>query len=103
MIDALPRGELRPAFLRRGAVVIVVLLALVGLGVFLTSRDDTRTARELCASAAGAQLAGPVVIRSADRTGDDAFLIGGTAGARSFTCLVTREPLRDRWEVASVS
>ncbi|WP_327000115.1 hypothetical protein OHA72_33930 [Dactylosporangium sp. NBC_01737] len=103
MIDAVPRAEPMPAFLRRGAVVVVALLAIAGLAAFLTSRGDARTARELCTTAARAQLAGPVGVTSADRTGDDTFVVGGTAGARSFTCLVTREPVSDRWEVASVS
>jgi hypothetical protein len=103
VIDAMTEAETAPRFLRRGAVVIVALVAFTGLAVALTSRNDTNTARDLCTSAAGAQFAAPVRITSADRTPEDAFLVRGDAGTRAFTCLVTRDPLSDRWELASVS
>jgi len=103
MMDTATDVETAPRFLRRGAVVIVVLLALTGLAVFLTSRNDTDTARDLCTAAAGTQFAAPVEITSADRTQDDAFLVHGVTGTRTFTCLVTRDPVSEHWELASVS
>lgn len=103
MIDAATDVETAPRFLRRGAVVTVALLAFIGLAVVLTSRNDTETARDLCRAAASAQFAAPVEITSADRTHDDAFVVRGATGTRTFTCLVTREPVSDRWELASVS
>lgn len=103
VIDTAPNGETAQRFLRRGAVVTVALLAIAGLAVVLTSRDDTRAARELCTAAARTQLAAPVGITSVDRTDDDAFVVRGATGTRSFTCLVTREPISDRWELASLS
>lgn len=103
MVAVAERAETRAAFLRRGAVVVTVLVAIAVAAAFLTSRDDTQTARDLCKTAAGTQFATSVGITSADRTGDDSFLVHGTATGRSFTCLVTREPVSDRWEVASVS
>jgi len=103
MIDVATAAETTPGFLRRGAVVVVVLLALTGLAVFLTSRNDTETARDLCTDAARTQFAAPVGIASVERTNDDTFVVHGSTGTRTFSCLVTREPFSDRWELASVS
>lgn len=103
MIDAATDAETAPRFLRRGAVVMVALLAITGVALVLTSRDDTKTACGLCTTAAGAHFAAPVEITSADRTQDDTFVVHGDTGTRTFTCLVTREPVSDRWELASVS
>jgi hypothetical protein len=103
VIDATATAEPARQFLRRGAVVVVALAALTGLAVVLTSRNDAATARGLCTRAARAQFAAPVKIVSVDRTGDDTFVVRGAAGPHALTCLVTREPVSDRWELASVS
>jgi hypothetical protein len=103
MIDAATDVETAPRFLRRSAVIVVALLTFTGLAVTLTSRNDTETARDLCTTAASTQFATPVKIISADRMHDDTFLVRGTTGTRTFTCLVTREPVSDHWELASVS
>ena len=103
VIDTATDVETAPRFLRRSAVVIVALLAFTGLAVVLTSRNDTETARDLCTSAARTQFAAPARITSADRTQDDTFVVRGVTGPRTFTCLVTREPVSDQWELASVS
>jgi hypothetical protein len=103
VIDTVTADETAPRFLRRGAVVVVALLALTGLAVFLTSRNDANAAGDLCTDAARGQFAAPVQIASVDRTNDDAFVVHGATGTHAFTCLVTREPLSDRWELASIS
>ena len=103
VIDTMPAAETAPRFLRRGAVVVVVLLALAGLAVFLTGRGDADAARGLCSDGARARFGAPVEIRSVDRTNDDTFLVHGATGTQAFACLVTREPFADRWELASVS
>jgi hypothetical protein len=103
VIDATTAGETAPRFLRRGVGVVVALLAFTGLAAFLTARNDTETARDLCTDAARTQFTAPVEIASVDRTSDDAFVVHGATDTHAFTCLVTREPHSDRWELASVS
>ncbi|MGI5243901.1 hypothetical protein [Dactylosporangium sp. CA-139066] len=92
-----------PRFLRRAALVAGGLLALAGLSVVLTSRGDSRTARDLCTAAATARFAAPAGVASVDRVDDDTFLVRGSAGRSPYTCRVVREPLDDHWEVSGVS
>ncbi|MER7008485.1 hypothetical protein ABT297_36300 [Dactylosporangium sp. NPDC000555] len=97
------QGETLKAFLRRGTVVVLGLAALAGLSVYLMSRSDERAVRGLCTTAVRTQTNSTARVESVARTGDDGFLVDTEAGGQHFTCLVTREPIDDRWEVASVS
>ncbi|MEV8511444.1 hypothetical protein [Dactylosporangium sp. NPDC051484] len=101
------QGETLKAFLRRGTVIGLGLVALAGLTVYLTSRSDERTVRDLCTTAVRAQAnvpdASTARVESVDRTTDDGLLIKTKVGGQLFTCRVTREPIDDHWEVASVS
>jgi hypothetical protein len=98
--------ETLKVLLRRGAIIGAVLVVFVGLAAYLTSHADDRAARDRCTAAVRTQPGYPggveAVVGSTDRRGDDTYLVSGTADGRTFTCLVTREPFDDRWEVASV-
>jgi hypothetical protein len=109
MIDAAAVSELSSesprVFLRRAAVVCVVLAIIVSAGIYLTSRTDGRTVQDLCTSAArtqpGITASAAVAVTSTGRSGDD-YLVRGTVDRRAYTCLVTRGPFDDGWEVADV-
>jgi hypothetical protein len=109
MVDAARVNELSSespqAFLRRAAVVGVVLVIIVSAGIYLTSRTDERTAQDRCRSAVrtqpGITPGAAVAVTSTDRIGDD-YLVRGTVDRRAYTCLVTRGPFDGGWEVADV-
>ena len=90
MIDAAPVSELSSespqVFLRRAAVVCVVLAILVSAGISFTSSTDDRTVQDRCTSAVrtqpGISAGAAVVVTSTGRSGDD-YLVHGTVDRRA--------------------